>query len=524
MIGRVLPTALTLAAMVVTACAPAAPVTPASSLPPQGGPQLADQQRLVLGVVGLAPTMDPQVSLTGSVRRYDMFETLVWQDDSGKEVLPLLASEWKLVDPTTWRFTLRKDAKFHDGTPVTAADVEFTWQRAQKPELKSVIPGNIGTVANVRAIDPSTVEIATKAADPLLLKRLALLAVLPKAYIERVGDPEFGLKPIGSGPYRFVEFKPDAQVVVQAWKEHAYRKPILTEVVIRSVPDGSARINGLRTGEIDYANALSIEGAEQLKREGFSVDVANSGSGGYAMDTWGIDGPITGPLADKRVRQAINYAVDKDTLAKTIWKGFTSPESQLVQKQTVGFNAELKPYPFDVTKAKQLLADAGYANGFKLTMDYWIISPEGMATALYVQSQLKAVGIEVDLNAFTEYPVLVDKLYKRKPRADILAFGLRNIPTVDSDTVLAWFWSGQKSLGKHYDNPAYDEVYLASAKEMDAAKREKLLGQALSILREDAPWLYLVEGALVNAAAKSVGGPTVRIPDDFRLDVVYRTK
>jgi peptide/nickel transport system substrate-binding protein len=381
------------------------------------------------------------------------------------------------------------------------------------------------TVASIKAIDLSTVEITTKAPDPLLLKRLSLFAIVPKAYIEKVGDSQFGQKPVGSGPFQLKEYVADDHVTVVPFLQHPTRKPKLTEVTIRNIPDGNARLQGLRTGELDYANNLSFDGGDQLKREGFDVTIqSQSSSASYWIDTWGQDAAVTGPIADKRVRQALNYAVDKAALAKSIWRGLAPVESQLVQSNVFGFNPDLKPYPYDPAKAKQLLADAGYPNGITLTMDYWMSSAESTQQVLYVQGQLKDVGIDIKVNSFTEVATLSEKLYKRQPRADILAFGLRNTPPVDADAVLSWYVSTQKSLGKHYDNPTFDQIYLASAQEMDPAKREKLLQQGLAILHEDAVRLELVETIWVNGTGKGVAGITNRIPDDFKLDTVYRTK
>ncbi|MFN8535758.1 MAG: ABC transporter substrate-binding protein [Dehalococcoidia bacterium] len=454
-----------------------------------------------------------------------MFETLAWQDDSGKTPQPLLASEWKLIDPLTWRMTLRKDVKFHDGSLLTSADVIYNWQRVNKPDLKSPIPGRLSTTADITAIDANTIEIKTKTPDPIMLKRLNDFAILPKAYLEKVGDAEFGKNPIGTGPMRFKEFRPDDRIVVTRWDEHLTRKPKLTEVTIRVVPDPGARLNGLRTGEVDIADQISIEGGESIKRDGMQVFERPNGVGAFIIDTVGMEGVNPGPLVDKRVRQAINYAVDKETLAKTVYRGFSKPGGQFVQPGDYGYNPDVKPYPYDPAMAKRLLAEAGYPNGFKTTMDVYTVVPGATETAQYVQSQLKDVGVEVELIPFAEFAVYVDKIYKRKPIAPLFGPGSLQLASLgDPDQALQFYWSGQRAFGKRFDSPDFDRLYLASREEMDVAKREAILRDLMKVAHDDSPSLYTVSVTVLFGVSKTVAGYEVRMPDDFRLDPIYRTK
>src|SRR5262249_7152617 len=160
---------------------------------------------------------------------------------------------------------------------------------------------------------------------------------------------------------------------------------------IKSVPDISARVAGLKTGELDMADTIPIDQADSLKNAGFQLIVRDSGvSAGYWVDSVIGKQPRTGPTADQRVRQAFNYALDKDLIAKTIYKGYTKPEQgQVLQPETVGFNPNLKPYPYDPAKAKALLAEAGYPNGFKISMASQQTSAELNAMNLLLQDSLK---------------------------------------------------------------------------------------------------------------------------------------
>ncbi|MDW8254504.1 MAG: ABC transporter substrate-binding protein [Chloroflexota bacterium] len=488
---------------IATACAPTAPASPAPGAQ-QPAEQLAEVQTLTIGFPSVPANMDPHTNVGGTVRKFDIFETLVWLDDTGREVRPLLASEWRLVDPTTWRFTLRPGSKFQDGTPLTAEDVVFSWNRVTNPALRSQVPGNAPSIASITAIDLGTVEVKTKAPSPLLLRHIEQLAIVPKAYLERVGDEEFRAKPIGSGPFRLKEFRPDDRVVVTAWMEHPFRKPTLTEITIRAIPDQNARATGLRLKELDVGLQLNFEAAEALQREGLEVISRSTGIIGVLMDPIGGGGVEPGPIADRRVRQALAYAVNREELARGLFRGFAQPAGYLIREGMVGYNPDIKPYTFDPVKARQLLAEAGYPNGFKQDLEYWNFSAAINNTALYLQDQFKRnLNIDLELKPI-EAAVFVQKIYKRQPIASLYLGGLGT--GTDADTSLVWFWSENPSFGKRYNNPEYDRIYLESTRELDPARRERLLQQAVAILQEDPPWLGLVTNVDVSAWQKSVSG------------------
>ena len=170
--------AILAAGILAFACSPA-PKSPASAVKP--GSVLADAQQITIATPTLAPSLDPQVDVSGTPRKYDLFETLVLLDDVAAKVQPGVASAWKMVDSTTWRLTLRSDARFHDGSPLTADDVVYSWWRANRQDMKSPIPQRLPTLDKVTRINDSEVHVTTKTPDPLFLKRLASFAVVPKA-------------------------------------------------------------------------------------------------------------------------------------------------------------------------------------------------------------------------------------------------------------------------------------------------------------------------------------------------------
>ncbi|GIW11115.1 MAG: diguanylate phosphodiesterase [Dehalococcoidia bacterium] len=500
------------AAVILSACAPAA--QPGGQTAPAPAPP--KEQKLVIGQASITPQMHPYISICCTQRRYDVFDMVLHQKDDGS-VEPGAATAWKTLNDTTWQFTIRQDMKFHDGTPMRVEDVVFSIKRAADISFKYAITSRLDVIQDAVTVDPQTINVITSRPDGLLLKRMAMVSILPQAYLERVGDAEFGNKPIGTGPFRLVEFVPDTRIVVQAVPEHPFRKAQgVTQVTIRNIPEASARVAGLKSGELDMADTIPIDQADALKAAGFQVIVIDSGnSTGYWMDTVIGRQPKTGPMASTLVRQALNYALDKEAIAKNIYKGYTKPEQgQFVQPETFGFNPNLKPYPYDPAKARQLLAQAGYPNGFKVTLASLQISQEVNATNLFIQDQFRQIGVEVEIQPIGEYAVFRDYFYGVRQRTDLFAPGLINTPALDADFALVWFCTCQQDPGRwHYNNPEFDRVYMASQVEINEAKRRELLQRALEILHHDPPYLFVVQGTRLVVSNPKVKGVTRRAAD-----------
>lgn len=503
--------------MFATACAPtAAPVATGGSSSGQPA-QPAVPQTLTIGQASITPQMHPYISICCTQRRYDVFDMILGQKDDGA-IEPSIATAWKNIDPLTWQFTIRTDVKFHDGTPMTADDVVFSVKRGADIQYKYAITSRLDVIKDAVKVDDKTVNIITTRPDGILLKRMALVSILPKAYLEKVGDEVFGNKPIGTGPFKLTEFVPDNRIVVQAVPEHPFRKPTgVTTVTIKNIPDISARIAGLKTGELDMADTIPVDQADGLKSAGFTIIARDSGgSSSYWVDTVVGKTPKTTPTADKRVRLALNYAIDKDLIAKNIYKGYTKPEQgQIIQPETFGFNPNLKAYPYDPAKAKALLAEAGYPSGFKISMASQTSSAEINAMNLVIQDQLKAIGIELTIEPIGEYAVYRDYFYGVRQRTDIFAVGsLINTPALDADFAFIWFCTCQADPGRwHFNSPEYDAAYQASQVEVDETKRKALLQKAAEVMYNDPPVLFTVQTTILTAVSQKVKGAVRRAAD-----------
>ncbi|MCS7003331.1 MAG: ABC transporter substrate-binding protein, partial [Dehalococcoidia bacterium] len=293
---------------------------------------------------------------------------------------------------------------------------------------------------------------------------------------------------------------------------------------IRAIPDANARATGIRLGELDVAFPIGFESGEMLRREpNITVNANQGGIIGTLLDPWGVDGTNVGPIQDRRVRQAINYAVDRETLSRTIYRGLAEPAGLVVRPGVFGANPDVRPYTFDRNRARQLLAEAGYPNGFRIQMEVLIVSTEINSIALYLQDQLRQVGIEVDIQP-VDAATFVDKIYKRRPIAPIYLGGLGT--ATDADSVLRWFWSENTAFGKRYNNPEFDRLYVQSTTEMDPVRREALLRQLVQIVQDDPPWMGLVVSTSLLARLNTVDGlvPRAFENDFFLMDRVRRIR
>ena len=506
----------------ITGCAPAA--APQSGGSAATSPAVTVEQKAVFGIGNITEQFDPYVAVGLNGRRYDLYDCLVLPDQKG-DPQPAIATAWKIVDDTTWEFTIRTGMKFHDGSALSADDVKFSLDRAINPDLKLAIASRIPTIDSTTVVNATTVRVKTKQSDPILLRRLAAVAILPKVYFEKVGEKEFALKPVGSGPFKLKEWKQSDSIVMSAFNEHAFRKPILQEFTLKNVPEETARVAGLQTGDLDYSNLISAEQSNRLKTGDYALVNFNAGSSvGFFMDSVRDGQPFPGPTQNKLVRQAINYAIDKETINKQIFGGFATPEGQVAQPETFGFSPTIKAYPFDPAKAKQLLAQAGYPNGFQMKGEAsTTVGPEFRSLGLIVQQYLKDVGIDLDFQLIGDAALQREKFYGTKPREALLGIPLSNRPAMDADFAISWFWSKQPGGTQHYNNPEFDRYYELSRTEMDSAKRLAALQKAMEVMHEDPPFLFVVAGASLDVYnTKKLKGVEAWVERDQRFDKISK--
>ncbi|GAB4526095.1 MAG: ABC transporter substrate-binding protein [Anaerolineae bacterium] len=312
---------------------------------------------------------------------------------------PELALSWEISeDGREYTFTLREGVTFHNGEPFNAESVVTTWEYSSQDGV--AYAQDFAKVISVEVIDEFTVRMATVEPDPIFLTQLATgWAMLPTAYMDEVGIEGFEAAPVGTGAFRFVERIPGDRIVYEAnpdyWEEG---KPGVQSLTFRIIPDSTTRLAAIQTGEVDIVNRLSIEDVSVL--EGSSdVEIINYANDRvYYVAFKNIGNGVGTPLEDVRVRQALNYAVNREGIINGLFGGEAALVTGFVLPSNLGYDDSLEPYPYDPDRARELLAEAGYAEGFEISMgcptDAYLNINE---VCLAIQRDLGQVGIDLSV-------------------------------------------------------------------------------------------------------------------------------
>ena len=497
--------------LLLAACTPAAPSGGTSA--PTAAP--AEPQVLRVGTQGLAADIVPRDTAIAWYQYWAMYDSLTRLGTDYK-VEPSVAEKWELSpNGLTWSFTIRKGIVWPDGTPVTAHDVKFTIDTLieRNTSLRSRIPA----VTGANLIDDYKVDLPMSRTDVSVPNNGAVLWIFQKAAIDKMGWEAFTAKPYGSGPYELVEFKSaDSMRFKKKTTPHAFRKPVADELFIRAIPEASQLMAGLRTGEIDLVpqGNFAVEQVEQLKSGGFDV-LAPIATSTYLVMMHGAALTRNTPLLDKRVRQAVNYAVDRQAIATQFYKTYAKPASQQAVPGSLYFDPSVQPWPTDKNKAKALLAEAGYPNGFKLQVGI-VTTPSRLPSdiMLVVKQNLADVGIEIDVKQ-VEVGVWTDHAFGRNNllQPDFLAtFSVESDGFYTNWRAVAGCDRGG-SIDKAWTcNAEWDKAFDAALQEPDATKRGQALRQASKIFIEDAPVVYLTNGPQFHVMSNKVKGLEIPTP------------
>jgi peptide/nickel transport system substrate-binding protein len=367
------------------------------------------------GGASLTDSFDPGISFLITTNTGHVFDNLVGATDEF-ELRPGLAESWTTVDDFTWDFTLRP-ATFHNGEPVRASDVKFTIERIQDPNYESSGKANVRNISEVQAVDDQTVRIITDIPYAPLLSRLVSVLIVPEAYVREVGDAAFSEAPIGSGPYRFVEWLRGDRVTLEANPDWWGGVPTMPRVVLRDVFEPSTRVALLLSGEVDIIDQIQPQYLPQIQADpNLEIRSTLSARANHVgMDT------RKPPFDDVRVRQAMNHAVNWDSIIANI-SGGQGERVGAMSATTVPFSAKppIEPYAYDPERALSLLAEAGWAPGpdgvlmrgeERFAVDY--DSPSGRwlndrEIAQAVTLDLQRLGVEVNL-ILAAWQVFFDK-------------------------------------------------------------------------------------------------------------------
>lgn len=439
-----------------------------------------------------ATTLDPNMhseTPSGNIDR-QMFDSFLDQNDS-MDVVAAIASEWKMEDETTWKFTLRDDIFFHDGEQLTAEDVVFSLERIQDPANTSSQIGSFSNISEAVADSDFQLTVKTYEPYPLLLVRLTGLRVVPKHYVEEVGAEKFAMAPIGSGPYVFEKWVKDEYISLVANNDYWQGAPEIKKVVFKPVPESAARVMSIQAGEADIAVNLPPHQVQDLENNE-NTKVGRADSTRFMMMVFTTKNEA---VNDARVRKAINMSIDVDSIVENIFLGDATLTAQPVCNFDLGYKKDLPNYGYELEQAQNLLKEAGHPDGVSLKIG----SPGGRYSmdkevAEAITSQLNEAGFNAELT-FEEWGSYANKTLQGKQDYDLWLIGWSS-STFDAGSTLD-FWLNTDLVSCYYQDDMYnellDELLNESKRTMDDAKRADLYHQVIQIVHDQAAFVPLYQ-------------------------------
>src|SRR6059036_262398 len=457
----------------------------AAALPAaQAGAQGTQKRELVVAQGGDISKFDPHYSTSANDIRisFNLFDNLIVRHPDGK-LHPSLATDWKLTHPTTWTFKLRQGVKWHNGDAFSAADVKYSFERTWDPKLNTRVSTVFTTVERVEAPDATTVVFTTKKPDPLLDARVAFYGgqIVPKKYVEAVGNDTFNAKPIGTGPVRFVSWTKDDRVVLEANPDYFGGKPDFDRFVMRSIPETAPRIAALLKGEVDIVTQLPPDHAERVTGNASTRVTGALYAGLYVLAVNSKVPPLDNPL----VKQALSLAIDREAIVKELWRGRGIVPSQPIAKGDNHFDPSLPPLAYNPKEARERLKKAGYKNEeiyIETTVAY-VSQDKAMSEA--IAAMWKDVGVNVKVEVI-EFSVRAQKNREKSFRG--LWWGDPTSTLGDPDGMM-WRLLGPGGITDYWRHPRFDELGNAAPFSVDEKFRGEAYREMTKIFLEHFPWL-----------------------------------
>lgn len=489
LVGFVVLIALLAMAVLPVAAQDATPAGSAANQPSEPlVPAPADKTELVVAQSADVTALDPQLSTTSNdiTVTFNLYDNLIFRDRNS-QLQPMLATEWTLVDDTTWEFKLRQGVKFHNGEDFKADDVEFTIERTYNPEAGTSVATVFGTVQDVQAVDDYTVRFLMKAPDPLLPARLAFYGgqMLPKDYFNEVGGERFNAAPVGSGPVKFVERIPDDRLTL-ARNDDYWGEPIAYQTVIfRPIPETAARIAALQTGEVDIITKVPPDQVQQVR------DLENARAeqvrynGLYVLAVNSKVKPLDNPL----VKQALALAIDRQLIVDELWSGQGTVPTGPVVEGDFAYDPNAQPFMYDPDQAKQLLEQAGY-NGEEVvieTTDGYVANDRPMAEA--IAAMWEEIGVNVRLDVI-EVAVRAEK---NSNKAFLGVWWSDPTSALNDPDGMMWRLLAPGGAQDYWRNEEFDRLGMEARTSLDPALRERNYRRMFEIFREHLPWIPVLQ-------------------------------
>ncbi|MBA2450361.1 MAG: hypothetical protein H0V51_20290, partial [Chloroflexi bacterium] len=431
---------------------------------------------------------------------YHFYDNLGVRNYETERIGPWLATSWKPTSDTTWEMDLRGDVKFHTGDPFTAETVKFNIERVLNPETKSPQRGNWVAIDRIEVVSPTKLVWHTKQPYAVFVERLQNLQFISEKVLNERGAPYIAENAIGTGPYRFVKWDRGQEIVTERFEEYWGPKPAFKNAVFRVIKDKATQVAELLAGRVDVVPSFPID---QMR----TIESANAGKGLVqpilrtafrGFDVRARSGP--NPLQDKNVRMAVNHACNVDGYIKSLQAGGDRTPGN-VSKLAFGFDQSVQPYPYDVNRAKELLAQGGWRpgadgtlakDGQKLEIRF-ITSPSNMPNVRQVNEaivqDLQAVGIQANIQNFADLTSYTTTVSEGKG-GPMYQWDWGYYSVFDADGIL-WDMHHSSSPYAYYSTPELDKLLEDARGTLDENARKAAYAKAQQILRDDAAVLFL---------------------------------
>jgi peptide/nickel transport system substrate-binding protein len=520
--ATVAPAATSAATSATPATSGAASATTSSSASAGSGGQTAAANfkkggTLIVGNEADMNDLDP-VKATGTHANRtlrNVMETLVSLFNDAGELQPDLATKWEISgDGLTYTFHLR-DAKFHTGDPVTADDVNFTFARQLDPNnewYKKMGPFPYGNTEfpylladKTESPDPKTVIFHLSQPDSTFLDNLTWAGngIIPAALVKQVLN-DFSQHPVGAGPFKFTSYEKGTSFILERFDDYWAGPAYLDKIIFKPVVEDASRLVQLQAGQLDLVPALPPDLAAKAKADSNLGLIQKLGNHIW----WVTLNTHEKPFQDKRVRQAMNYAIDKQAIVKSVLAGLAEISPTFGYPGSPYFDSNIQPYPYDPDKAKSLLADAGYADGFSTVFlvpqsGSGMIAPTQIATVM--QSQLAQVGVKAQIQVL-EWTSYLSSYFAGldKPQAGMGQMSWM-VPSSNPGMYVNELLIGNGGLDAgYYDNPDVNKLLLQARATTDENQRADIYKQAAKIVADDAPWIFMFYAYNLVASNKKV--------------------
>jgi peptide/nickel transport system substrate-binding protein len=461
----------------------------------------ADPGLLTIALDQTPENLDPRIGQNAASQRLAalIFNSLVRKNEN-LEIIPDLALSWETPDSTTYIFHLRDAVRFHDGRPLTSKDVQFTF--------RSILDGSVSTtkaghpynlITEIETPDPRTVIFKLKEPFAPFVWNLAngVIGIIPD------GSPaDFNRRPIGSGPFEFVRHIQDQEIVLKRNDSYFGEKAVVSTLRFKVIPEEVVIALELRKGSVDLTlNTLAPDTVEVLRRDE-RLNVLRSDGTNYQYMAFNLTDPV---FRDVRVRQAFAYGIDRDSIVKYLWRNLARPASGMLPPNNWAYNGNVKKYPYDPNRARQLLREAGQEN---LSFTYRLNSENAttVQTAAIFQQQLRVIGVTMHIKGTEGATFFADVINGSFQAYSLRWIGANNDPDFFNLVFHSKSVPPNGSNRGQYANARVDELIEFARREVDTDKRKKAYQEVQQILADEVPYISLFYMDNVCVSNKRIEG------------------